>query len=443
MFNNVVLDVFIGLIFIFLLYSLLASIIQELIAHRMNLRARMLQKAIRKMLEDHASPVGNLWQRSTVYNYFAEIWENIRRFFKPFRDYENFIKRFYDHPSVKYLGEDKSYSKPAYLQPHNFSYTLIQLLRGPAYNGSTHNEADLIKKALDNNVLNVNVETLSHLRNLFADARQDAYHFRNRLEQWFDETMQRTAGWYKRQTQMILIVIGFLLAAIFNVDTIAITKILARDKKIRDQLVEMAINRKDQYGKIIDSVKIKTAKDTTIYVKDSSGQITDTTVHKGMDSAVVSTNATIYQLGNKYFDSTYNALVNDANLTQTILGLTPKVPDSIKIAYEKATGILDQKIKDAKDKKGKAQYKKEKEKLMQNYKDTYLTHPYQKDWWLKVLGWLLTAWAISMDAPFWFDLLNRFVQLRTTGPRVPTSADADKGKGDVSGKTAGGIIIRG
>ena len=105
MFSNVVLDIFIGLIFIFLLYSLLATIVQELIAHRMNLRARMLQKAIRKMLEDQASPTGSAWQRTTFYNYFAEIGENIKRFFKPFRDYERFIKKFYDHPSIKYLGK--------------------------------------------------------------------------------------------------------------------------------------------------------------------------------------------------------------------------------------------------------------------------------------------------------------------------------------------------
>ena len=182
MFNNVILDVFIGLVFVYLLYSLLATIIQELIANRMNLRARMLQKAVRKMLEDHAAPTGNWFERSTLYNYFGEIVENIRRFFTPFRPYELLAKKFYDHPAVKYLGEDKAFSKPAYLQPHNFAYTLIQLLRGSSYNGSTIKEAELIKNALENNTLNVTPETLSHLRNLFADAQQDAYQFRKRLE---------------------------------------------------------------------------------------------------------------------------------------------------------------------------------------------------------------------------------------------------------------------
>jgi len=30
------------------------------------------------------------------------------------------------------------------------------------------------------------------------------------------------------------------------------------------------------------------------------------------------------------------------------------------------------------------------------------------------LGWLLTALAISLGAPFWFDLLNKFIVVRST-----------------------------
>lgn len=439
MFNNVILDVFIGLIFIFLLYSLLATVVQELIAHRMNLRARMLQKAIRKMLEDQASPTGNAWQRSTFYNYFAEIWENIRRFFRPFREHEQFVKRFYNHPSVKYLGEDKSYSKPAYLQPHNFSSTLIQLLRSTDYDGSTSNEAELIKNAIDNNKLNINPETIAHLRDLFADARQDVFHFRGRLEQWFDETMQRTAGWYKRQTQMILVIIGFIIAGIFNVDTIAIARILAKDKKIRDQLVAMAISRKDQYGQIIDSIRIKTTKDTTIYRRDTAVSFNDTMG----DSAVVSTKTTIYQLGDKYFDSTYEVLVSDAGLVQSILGLNRAVPDSIRQKHQRELAAIDQQIQSTGDDSEKERLTAEKKELEKNYKEKYVIHPYQKSTGLKILGWLLTAWAVSLGAPFWFDLLNRFVQLRSSGPRVPTGVDSKAGGVPVSGKSDSGKTIRG
>jgi hypothetical protein len=42
---------------------------------------------------------------------------------------------------------------------------------------------------------------------------------------------------------------------------------------------------------------------------------------------------------------------------------------------------------------------------------------------VKILGLLVTVLAISLGAPFWFDLLNRLVNLRSTGkppdPRRP------------------------
>jgi hypothetical protein len=33
---------------------------------------------------------------------------------------------------------------------------------------------------------------------------------------------------------------------------------------------------------------------------------------------------------------------------------------------------------------------------------------------LKLLGWLITGIAISLGAPFWFDLLNKFMIVRST-----------------------------
>src|ERR1700739_1038473 len=51
MFDNPVLDVAIGLIFIFLLYSLLATTIKELVATIFSYRPRMLELALERMLD--------------------------------------------------------------------------------------------------------------------------------------------------------------------------------------------------------------------------------------------------------------------------------------------------------------------------------------------------------------------------------------------------------
>ena len=38
--------------------------------------------------------------------------------------------------------------------------------------------------------------------------------------------------------------------------------------------------------------------------------------------------------------------------------------------------------------------------------------------WTHAIGWILTALAVSIGAPFWFDLLNRFMNIRNAG-RAP------------------------
>lgn len=52
MLNVVVLDVVIGLVFIYLLYSLLVTIIQEIIATQFGFRAKILQRSIFRRLDD-------------------------------------------------------------------------------------------------------------------------------------------------------------------------------------------------------------------------------------------------------------------------------------------------------------------------------------------------------------------------------------------------------
>lgn len=40
----------------------------------------------------------------------------------------------------------------------------------------------------------------------------------------------------------------------------------------------------------------------------------------------------------------------------------------------------------------------------------------------KILGWLLTISAVSLGAPFWFDVLGRFTNIRQAGPKPATGS---------------------
>ncbi|MBK7407801.1 MAG: hypothetical protein IPJ40_06805 [Saprospirales bacterium] len=39
-------------------------------------------------------------------------------------------------------------------------------------------------------------------------------------------------------------------------------------------------------------------------------------------------------------------------------------------------------------------------------------------WLHKAFGWLVTAIAISLGAPFWFDMLRKMVNIRSSGKAV-------------------------
>jgi hypothetical protein len=407
MFNNVALDVFIGLIFVYLLYSLLATIIQEIIASYCGLRGRMLQKALRRMLNDGDNEESGFF----IMNLFYEIKDNIIHFFDPYGNTDSLLRKFYSHPSVKYLGEGKLFKKPSYLHAHNFSQTLMQLLRGDSYNGRTENESELVRQSLENNTLQINPQTLRQLSMLFADARQDTYLFKHKLEDWFEETMERTTGWYKKQTQLILICLGFFLASMFNVDTIAITRILTKDKNIRDQMVQLAISKQKEYGGIIDSVK------TTIV----RTEIKNDSVTRTVDSVVVRNRS------DKFLDSIRNSLQQDAIAVQGILGLDGITTSADSSSCRAKVSLFDSMIVREADPVKKVTLDSMKKKLYEScLYNMNAESPFQKSTGLKIIGWLITALAISLGASFWFDLLSKFIRLRQTGPVAGNMAAIDQ-----------------
>ena len=51
---------------------------------------------------------------------------------------------------------------------------------------------------------------------------------------------------------------------------------------------------------------------------------------------------------------------------------------------------------------------------------------FQQSFYSAVLGWLLSAVALSQGAPFWFDLLNKFINIRNSGSQ--TIQESEKGK---------------
>lgn len=56
----------------------------------------------------------------------------------------------------------------------------------------------------------------------------------------------------------------------------------------------------------------------------------------------------------------------------------------------------------------------------------------------KLLGWLMTIIAVSLGAPFWFDLLNKFVNIRSTLKPSPAISKPEEKKSDTAKVPAAG-----
>jgi len=234
MFNNVALDVFIGLVLVFLLYSLLVTILGEILATWMGLRSRILRVSIEKMLNDG-------------YNHGSGFFSFLQRYFlKEFPDFkESFAGRFYEYPAIKYLsnkaGEQTTFfsqTKPSYLTAEIFADTLIQLIKDKGIGNTDMEKAGY---SLKYNAHHIQQATLKHLNDMFVNSSGEIVVFKDKLKHWYNETQDRATGWYKRKLQLILFWLGFVIAVIFNVDTLRIARILSKDKEARNQLVEMGV----------------------------------------------------------------------------------------------------------------------------------------------------------------------------------------------------------
>lgn len=393
--NNLALDVVIGIVFVYLLYGILASVIHEMAAHICDLRARMLKRGIARMLEDSIKS-------------------------------EDFVDKFYKHPSVKYLAEERLiYNKPSYMGASNFSQTMIYLLRGDHWNRRSDPSLEIenrinsglsaYKNAPDTYIKpegqapdEIPYDTLIHLNNLFQDANGDLAKFKENLEKWFDDTMERVTGWYKRGTHVRLFVIGFIIAIIGNVDTIKIYHVLSTDEVAREQMVKMAIEQRESYATLIN--------------RDRESNPTDT----ASEDPIL--------MNDSIFKATFQLVFRDAKNAQNIMGTgwrsetKLKIVDSLRLLSEdskkKIAALRLDTLPAAKAeiKKLDQQLKKYSERI-----EGINTFSWDKfNGFLSILGWLLTAIALSFGAPFWFDLLNKLVNIRAAGKKPEDDKKAKK-----------------
>jgi len=163
----------ISLVIVFLVVSLLCTTAQEFIAGVFSMRAKTLEATLEKMLDDE--------ERTGL------------------------VDQLYAHPLIRSLAP--SGRPPSYIPKDQFAMAVHDVL--------TRNGA-----LTAGNVLPV-------FRILLKEAGGDEAAFKKSVEAWFDSSMERAGGWYKRQTQRIILVLGLAIAVGFNIDAMRIATTVA------------------------------------------------------------------------------------------------------------------------------------------------------------------------------------------------------------------------
>jgi hypothetical protein len=367
MFNSPVLEVAIGMIFFYLLLSLICTALNELIEAWLKNRAYDLERGIRKLLDDPDPNAGGFLTH--VYRKLVRasriLIYGLRRkqIPLPAPKTDGLASKLYEHALIRGLY---LYSKdlPSYIPSRNFALALMDLV-APGQSGAAG--ATRVPPAQPNTIIiNGNAAPslpaptpLNNLRNGIANpavvpsprvrdalltlidaASDDAVKVRENIENWFNSTTDRIAGWYKRRTQVITLVLGVCIGIALNADTVVVMDALWRDSALRSSVASQA----EQFTERAKNVGA---------TPGSEGE-------KKLQQAKT-------RIGSLGLPIGWNA--HDAAHT---------LPGSIFKEPERAISWS----------------------------------LYQLD--LHWLGWVITGLAISLGAPFWFDLLNKFIVVRST-----------------------------
>jgi hypothetical protein len=226
---TVIIQVAVGIMFVWILLALITSQIQDWVAQLFKWKANLLEQTIQGLLSGD----------------------------------EALKAKFYSHPLIQGLHTDNGKRKPGGIPSDKFALVLMDVFMKAGSEKSLFNEAEPTFEKLQKSISGMRALTddstvtklAATMDTLLLDVKETVKKSdagiaatRERLESWFDDSMDRLRGAYVRRMQSIAIIIGILLAAALNVDTLAIVNTLWNDPAARAALVEQANQLPDSTG---------------------------------------------------------------------------------------------------------------------------------------------------------------------------------------------------
>lgn len=355
-----ILDLVVGIIFVYFLLSIICSSIVEICLTATRLRAKMLEQWLKRIFD---KPV-------TVGQQQMSLGEAIM-----------------NHCGTTALSPKGSAT--SYIDARNFTSALLEKVTyDPANPKSIARDMDEMIAAIENAsmlpdefkgvILGYAHEVKDGYRNLTVKAKGEMELFKNKIESWYDTNMDRVSGALKmRYTRKFTLWIAIAIALFLNADTISIARYLYKNPEARKEFAAQAYAAANS-----DSVKAQVHR---IVEKNRQRNAPDS-VAKDSTATVASHN-----------DSLQMARLTDSIAAEFITVNQSKaiLADAIPLGWNDGWFYVEGKNKTC------------------GYLLLILT---------KLAGLAMTVFAIMMGAPFWFDVLNKISNMRSAGKKPPSSS---------------------
>src|SRR3989440_10642406 len=195
----VLVNVVIGVVFVYLLLALVCTTANEWIAGVRKLRARTLEEGIRGLLGPMADD-------------------------------------FFAHPLVNTLSSERR--GPSYIPSHVFSSVVLDLLGRRRTDGTATGHTTGAASAAQH------VESgIDALKATILPRSADHAAHAAALEAWFDTTMDRVSGWYKRRPQLTTLAGAPIASLLTHADTLHMICVLCPSPTVRGAASDQARTR--------------------------------------------------------------------------------------------------------------------------------------------------------------------------------------------------------
>jgi hypothetical protein len=219
-FDFAALDVALGLIFVYLVLSLVCSAVNETVSSVLAWRSDTLREGIENLLGSEKARKA-LYEHPLVAGLIRQKGSRIGR--------SRTLKKI---PLVKRLPAMADERYPSYLPAR----VVVTALLHPA-EGSKPLSKEQVEKAIEA-LPDGPVQKAAEV--LWNEASHNVDRFRRSMETWYDEAMSRVSGWYRRRVQVWLWVWALAVTLALHADSIEIARTLWTDDATRAVVVARA-----------------------------------------------------------------------------------------------------------------------------------------------------------------------------------------------------------